>query len=124
MTQARPVWRFSWVLGRPAVSSVIIAARKIEQLEDNIRAVDLQLSDDEVQLLDAASIRVFRIPKWDGPSARHRGRSASKSCIRNAMRMAAPGRTSAGPGDPAEMALLPWRIALNGNNDVKSQSDS
>src|ERR1700682_4744225 len=35
----------SWVLGRPAVSSVIIAARKIEQLEDNICAVDLRLSD-------------------------------------------------------------------------------
>src|SRR5246500_294334 len=29
----------SWLLGRQAVSSVIIAARKIEQLEDNIRAV-------------------------------------------------------------------------------------
>ena len=29
-----------WVLGRPAVSSVIVAARKTEQLEDNIRAVD------------------------------------------------------------------------------------
>src|ERR1700692_2425230 len=37
----------SWVLGRPAVSSVIIAARKADQLEDNIQAVDLRLSDDE-----------------------------------------------------------------------------
>src|SRR6202030_724323 len=45
----------SWVLGRSAVSSVIIAARKVEQLEDNIRAVDLRLSDDDVKLLDAAS---------------------------------------------------------------------
>jgi aryl-alcohol dehydrogenase-like predicted oxidoreductase len=54
----------SWVLGRPAVSSVIIAARKIEQLEDNIRAVDLQLSDDEVQLLDAASDPGIPYPKW------------------------------------------------------------
>src|SRR6201997_5569612 len=45
----------SWVLGRPAVSSVIVAARKAEQLEDNIRAVDLRLSDDEVRLLAAAS---------------------------------------------------------------------
>src|ERR1035437_1336257 len=54
----------SWVLGRPAVSSVIIAARKIEQLEDNIRAVDLQLSDDDVRLLDAASDPGFPYPKW------------------------------------------------------------
>src|ERR1700726_2371677 len=37
----------AWVLGRAAVSSVIIAARKPEQLEDNIRAVDLQLYGDE-----------------------------------------------------------------------------
>src|SRR5712675_2348270 len=44
----------SWVLGRPAVSSVIVAARKVEQLEDNIGAVDLRLSDEEVRLLDAA----------------------------------------------------------------------
>jgi len=54
----------SWVLGRPAVSSVIIAARKVEQLEDNIGAVDLQLSDDEIQLLDAASDPGVPYPKW------------------------------------------------------------
>src|ERR1700731_3403427 len=44
----------SWVLGRPAVSSVIVAARKAEQLEDNIGAVDLRLSDEDVRLLDEA----------------------------------------------------------------------
>src|ERR1700740_3197748 len=54
----------SWVLARPAVSSVIIAARKIEQLEDNICAVDLRLSDDDVQLLDAASDPGVPYPKW------------------------------------------------------------
>ena len=54
----------SWVLGRSAVSSVIIAARKIEQLEDNIRAVDLRLSDDEVQLLDTVSDPGVPYPKW------------------------------------------------------------
>jgi diketogulonate reductase-like aldo/keto reductase len=54
----------SWVLGRPAVSSVIIAARKAEQLEDNIRAVDLQLSEGDVRLLDAASDPGVPYPKW------------------------------------------------------------
>ncbi len=54
----------AWVLGRAAVSSVIIAARKIEQLEDNIRAVDLQLSYEDVQLLDAASDPGVPYPKW------------------------------------------------------------
>jgi aryl-alcohol dehydrogenase-like predicted oxidoreductase len=54
----------SWVLGRPSVSSVIVAARKLEQLEDNIGAVDLRLSDDDVQLLDAASDPGVPYPKW------------------------------------------------------------
>jgi Aldo/keto reductase family len=52
------------VLSRPAVSSVIIAARRADQLEDNIRAVDLRLSDDDVRQLDAASDPGIPYPKW------------------------------------------------------------
>jgi hypothetical protein len=52
------------VLGRTAVSSVIVAARKLEQLEDDIGAVDLRLSDDDVRLLDAASDPGIPYPKW------------------------------------------------------------
>jgi aryl-alcohol dehydrogenase-like predicted oxidoreductase len=54
----------AWLLGRAAVSSVIIAARKIEQLEDNIAAVDVVLSSDDVRLLDAASDPGIPYPKW------------------------------------------------------------
>ena len=54
----------SWVLGRPAVSSVIVAARTLSQLEDNIGAIDLRLSDEEVRLLDAASDPGIPYPKW------------------------------------------------------------
>src|SRR5271170_3164473 len=54
----------AWVLGRAAVSSVIIAARKAEQLEDNIAAVELRLSDEDVRLLDAASDPGIPYPKW------------------------------------------------------------
>jgi aryl-alcohol dehydrogenase-like predicted oxidoreductase len=54
----------SWVLGRPAVSSVIVAARKAEQLEDNIAAADLRLSDEDVRLLDEASDPGIPYPKW------------------------------------------------------------
>jgi aryl-alcohol dehydrogenase-like predicted oxidoreductase len=54
----------AWVLGRPAVSSVIVAARKPEHLEDNIRAVDLDLSDEDVRLLDAESDPGVPYPKW------------------------------------------------------------
>src|SRR5258705_13668720 len=54
----------AWLLGRAAVSSVIVAARKLEQLEDDIRAVDLRLSDDDVRQLDAASDPGIPYPKW------------------------------------------------------------
>ena len=54
----------AWLLGRPAVSSVILAARKAQQLEDNIRAVDLQLSEADVRQLDAASDPGVPYPKW------------------------------------------------------------
>ena len=46
------------------MSSVIVAARKAEQLKDNIGAVDLQLSEEDVQLLDAASDPGVPYPKW------------------------------------------------------------
>jgi aryl-alcohol dehydrogenase-like predicted oxidoreductase len=54
----------AWVLGRTAVSSVIIGARKTEQLDDNIHAVDLLLSGDDIRLLDAASDPGVPYPKW------------------------------------------------------------
>ncbi len=54
----------AWVLSRPAVSSVIIAARTADQLEDNIRAVELRLSDDDVRQLDAVSDPGVPYPKW------------------------------------------------------------
>jgi aryl-alcohol dehydrogenase-like predicted oxidoreductase len=54
----------AWVLGRPAVSSVIIAARKPEHLEDNIKAVDLVLSEEDRRLLDRVSDPGTPYPKW------------------------------------------------------------
>jgi aryl-alcohol dehydrogenase-like predicted oxidoreductase len=54
----------AWLLGRRAVSSVIVAARRTEQLEDNIRAVELQLSDEDVRQLDAASDPGIPYPTW------------------------------------------------------------
>jgi aryl-alcohol dehydrogenase-like predicted oxidoreductase len=54
----------AWTLGRPAISSVIIAGRTAEQLDDNIRAVDLKLSDEDVRLLDTVSDPGVPYPKW------------------------------------------------------------
>jgi aryl-alcohol dehydrogenase-like predicted oxidoreductase len=45
----------AWVLGRPAVSSVILGARSLAQFTGNLAAAGLRLSAEEIQLLDEAS---------------------------------------------------------------------
>ncbi len=54
----------AWTLARPAISSVIIAARKLENLEDNIKAVDLTLSAEDTKALDVVSDPGTPYPKW------------------------------------------------------------
>ncbi len=54
----------SWTLARPAVSSVIVAARKLDQLEDNIAAVDLRLAEEDIRQLDVVSDPGVPYPKW------------------------------------------------------------
>jgi aryl-alcohol dehydrogenase-like predicted oxidoreductase len=44
-----------WVLARPAVRSVILGARTLAQLDDNLAAGEEKLSDEETRILDAAS---------------------------------------------------------------------
>ena len=45
----------AWVTDRPAVTSTILGARTVEQLEANLRAADLHLTEAETSALDAAS---------------------------------------------------------------------
>jgi len=45
----------AWVSDRPAVTSTILGARTVAQLETNLRAADLHLSPAETAALDAAS---------------------------------------------------------------------
>jgi len=52
----------AWLLQKKEVSSVIIGARNLKQLEDNLAATTLQLSAEQVKLLDAASE-----PPWQYP---------------------------------------------------------
>lgn len=47
----------AWVRDRPTVSSVLLGARTLEQLEDNLGAADLTLSDDERDRLTRVSAR-------------------------------------------------------------------
>jgi aryl-alcohol dehydrogenase-like predicted oxidoreductase len=45
----------AWLLARPAVASVIIGARTLDQLKDNLKATDLKLSDNEIMHLSQVS---------------------------------------------------------------------
>ena len=42
----------AWVRARPGVSSTIIGARTMEQLEDNVKALDVQLTAEQTKALD------------------------------------------------------------------------
>lgn len=50
-----PQVALAWVRVQPTVSSVIIGVRTMAQLEDNLAATDIQLSEDELAHLDQAS---------------------------------------------------------------------
>ncbi len=54
----------AWLLAKPVVDSVIIGANKMYQLEDNLQAVKIKLSADEIQRLDAVSALPTPYPAW------------------------------------------------------------
>jgi aryl-alcohol dehydrogenase-like predicted oxidoreductase len=54
----------AWLLGRPAVTSVIIGARTDEQLLDNLGGASLLLSADERAALDKVSAPELIYPYW------------------------------------------------------------
>jgi aryl-alcohol dehydrogenase-like predicted oxidoreductase len=54
----------AWLLMKPAVTSVIVGAKRLEQLQDNIPAVDLHLTADEIKQLDEVSALPPEYPGW------------------------------------------------------------
>jgi aryl-alcohol dehydrogenase-like predicted oxidoreductase len=54
----------AWLLTRPTISSVIVGARTDEQLTDNLKAADLQLTDDELARLEHVSRPDLIYPYW------------------------------------------------------------
>lgn len=52
----------AWVHAQAGVSSIIIGARRLSQLEDNVRAVDVDLTAEELDRLDALTRPTFGFP--------------------------------------------------------------
>jgi aryl-alcohol dehydrogenase-like predicted oxidoreductase len=54
----------SWLLHKPWVTSVIIGAKTPEQLKQNLAAVDVKLSADDMKALDTVSALPSEYPGW------------------------------------------------------------
>ncbi|MGZ8980388.1 MAG: aldo/keto reductase [Burkholderiaceae bacterium] len=54
----------AWLLHQPQVTSVIIGAKRSEQLEDNLAATQVTLSADELRALDEVSQLPDEYPGW------------------------------------------------------------
>ena len=54
----------AWLLRRPAVASVVIGATTEEQLSTNLKAVELHLTDADMERLNAASKLPLLYPYW------------------------------------------------------------
>jgi aryl-alcohol dehydrogenase-like predicted oxidoreductase len=53
-----------WLLAKPVVTSVIIGAKRLDQLTDNLAAMDLKLSVEEMASLDEVSALPEEYPGW------------------------------------------------------------
>src|SRR5215211_4472160 len=54
----------AWLLGRPGVASVVVGARTDEQLADNLKAAELELSEEERRRFDEVSALPLIYPFW------------------------------------------------------------
>lgn len=54
----------SWLLTKPGVTSIIIGAKRQEQLIDNIESTRLQLSNEELKELEEISVLTKEYPAW------------------------------------------------------------
>ena len=59
-----PQVALAWLLAQPGVTSVIIGANKMSQLEDNLKAADLELTAAEIEMLSAATTPRPIYPQW------------------------------------------------------------
>ena len=64
----------AWVADRPAVTSVILGARTVEQLDDNLGAAELHLSEKETDLLAEVSAPIVADYPYGEPGVRQRAR--------------------------------------------------
>ncbi|MEO6712331.1 MAG: aldo/keto reductase [Mycobacteriales bacterium] len=65
----------AWLADRPTVTSVILGARTVEQLDDNLGAAGMHLTEEETARLDAASDPGAADYPYGGPGVEQRSRA-------------------------------------------------
>jgi aryl-alcohol dehydrogenase (NADP+) len=64
----------AWLVDRPAVTSVILGARTLQQLDDNLSAAGVHLTAEEVRILDEASASLVSDYPYGEPGVAQRDR--------------------------------------------------
>jgi len=54
----------SWLLHQKVVTSVIVGAKRVDQLTDNLKAIEVELSDEDLAALDEVSRLPAEYPGW------------------------------------------------------------
>ena len=54
----------AWLLHQQVVTSIIVGAKRVDQLHDNIKAASIHLSDEELRVLDDVSQLPEEYPGW------------------------------------------------------------
>ena len=54
----------AWLLHQPVVTSVIIGAKRLDQLDDNLAAIGVRLSAEELAAIDRVSALPSEYPGW------------------------------------------------------------
>jgi aryl-alcohol dehydrogenase-like predicted oxidoreductase len=54
----------AWLLAKPFVTSVILGAKRLDQLQDNIAALDVKVTEEEIRRLDEVSALPPEYPGW------------------------------------------------------------
>ena len=72
--RSMPQVALAWLLRRPGVGSILLGARKVEQLADNLAALDLDLPTETIERLDAATgfdLGLYGLSAPGSPMASH-----------------------------------------------------
>jgi aryl-alcohol dehydrogenase-like predicted oxidoreductase len=54
----------AWLLQQPVVSTVIVGAKRVEQLKENVKSTEIALDEADMSALDAASRLPMEYPGW------------------------------------------------------------